>query len=1000
MSDSTFQSYYDKLNTEQKEAVDTLEGPVMVIAGPGTGKTRALTLRIANIVRRTDTEPENILALTFTEAGVISMRKALIEIMGADAYAVDINTFHGFSNGIIKNYPECFPRIIGSEAITDSERVKILEEVIESLSLKQLRPTGDKFHYLRDIIKAISDLKREGVDTKDYEEIISEWRYKFDTIDDLYYKSGQFKGKMRGKYTDEAKNIIKNEDLVLVYASYEEKLAEKKLYDYEDMIMETLKALRMDNNLLLSLQEKYQYILADEHQDSNKAQNRILELLASFHDNPNIFIVGDSKQAIFRFQGASLDNFYYFKNLYPGAKLISLKNNYRSTEEILAGAYSLIPRDEEIISQSGKGNKIKIYSFESELAEEYFIADEIKRKITAGENPREIAVLFRENKDGTPLAIAFAKYGIPFVIESDNNLLADYDVRKLIQLMKAVADPDNQFALAEAMHMSFFRIEPFEIYKALNEARKERVHIAEIIKNSSEEKIKSFSDKISAWKIISKNEGLMETIEAIITGSDILKEIMKSPDALTRIEKVTEFYSHIRDFAEKKKAATFDDFISHLETMESYSMTIAGKRPTFSEGKVRLMTAHRSKGQEFGSVYIVRAIDSLWGNKKRAEKLRLPYKVYSLSGRIQEDDEKIDDERKLFYVAVTRAKKELTITYGIEGRGGKEQLPTGFIKEIREDMREDGETAKWNTGVSAHMETLFSPAPAVEPEEEIKKLVIATLEEKGLSATDINNYLNCPWKYFYTGLFRIPERKEPHLVYGNAVHGALKDFFNSIKEHGARKEYLLVRFEYYLSREAIKERDYEVFLKKGKNALSVYFEEYKQDWDKDFYTEFEITGVEISPRVMIKGRIDRMDKDGFSNNVIVTDFKTGKAKTKGEIEGKTKKRCHSHTPSCHSRESGNPEPISSGGEIKRQLVFYKLLLNGYKSGKYKMIAAQIDFVEPDEKGRCKRQNIIVTQEESDILKAEIIRIANEIRSLVFWNQKCDDKSCPYCKLRE
>jgi len=506
----------------------------------------------------------------------------------------------------------------------------------------------------------------------------------------------------------------------------------------------------------------------------------------------------------------------------------------------------------------------------------------------------------------------------------------------------------------------------------------------------------------------------METIEAIITGSGIMKEIMKHSDMFVKIEKITEFYNHIRDFAEKKRGAMFDDFMSHLATMESYGMTVAGKKPTSSEGKVRLMTAHRSKGQEFETVYIVRAIDGLWGNKRRPEKLRLPYKVYSLSGRAEEEDEKMDDERKLFYVAITRAKKELVITYAREGKEGKEQLPTEFIEEIRSDMRESRETAKWNRGVSAHIEALFSSAPNIQPEEKIKAIVKETLEERGLSATDINNYLECPWKYFYTGLFRIPEHKEPHLIYGIAVHAALRDFFNSIKERGARKEYLLSRFEHYLSREVLKSSDYEALLNKGKLALAVYFEEYKQDWEKDFHTEFEIKGIEITPGVMIKGRIDRMERDGFSNNVIVTDFKTGKPKTEGEIEGKTKKRshsrvischpctssCHSNTSSCHSRESGNPEPASSGGEIKRQLVFYKLLLDGHKAGKYKMIAAQIDFVEPDEKGRCKRQRVTVTQEEVDSLKTEVIRIADDIRALAFWNQKCGDKNCLYCKLRE
>jgi len=979
VNETEFQERYKELNSAQKKAVDTLEGPVMVIAGPGTGKTKTLTMRIANIVQRTDTEPENILALTFTEASVISMRKALSGIMGSDAYAVNINTFHGFSNNVIKTYPECFPRIIGSEPITESDKVRILEEILENLPLKKLRPIGDKFHYLKNVIGAISDLKREGVDVKDYEEIVTERRKKFSLIGDLYYESGKYEGKMKGKYADEEKNIVKNEDLVLIYETYEKTLAEKKLYDYEDMIMETLKALRSDESLLLSLQEKYQYILADEHQDSNKAQNKILELLASFHDNPNIFIVGDGKQAIFRFQGASLDNFYYFKNLYPAAKLITLEENYRSTEEILAGAYSLIPQDEELKSTSGKGDKMKVYGFANELAEEYFLADDIKNKIENGERAEDIAVLFRENKDGVSIAQTFTKYGIPFVIESDNNILADYSILKLVKIIKAVADTKDEFALAEAMHISFFGIDPLDIYQILDEARRKKVHILKLIGESNRLQIKEFGEKISAWKVMSKNDGLIEVADAIITDSGIMKEIMTRSDALEEMEKITEFYGHIRDFAEKKKGATLGDFISHLLVMEEYGIPISGKKMAFPEGKVRLMTAHRSKGQEFDSVYIVRAIDGLWGNKRRPEKLRLPYGVYSLSGRDLEDSEKMDDERRLFYVALTRAKKRLTITWSKEGKEGKEQLPTEFIGEIREDMVERPDTEKWDKKTIAHMNVMFSAVPKENSAEKIKKMVKETLKERGLSATDINNYLECPWRYFYTGLFRIPEKQENHLIYGTAVHAALKDFFDSLKEQGARKEYLLTRFKYHLSKEPLKETDYEELLKKGETALSAYFAERKDEWEKDSLTEFYIAGVELAPETTIKGRIDRMETVGFSNDVVVTDFKTGRAKSEREIAGETK---------------------NSQGNIKRQLVFYKLLLDGYKKGKYKMASAQVDFVEPDDKGKCKRVSFVVTSEEAEELKTEIVKIANEIRGLTFWDRRCGDKNCPYCKLRD
>ncbi len=582
VNETEFDKRYKELNKEQKEAVDSLEGPVMVIAGPGTGKTKTLTMRIANIVRKTDTEPENVLALTFTRAGVVSMRKALTGIMGADAYAATINTFHGFAEGIIRDYPECFPEIIGSEPLTDSDKFKILEELFETLPLEHIRPRGDKFYYLGSAIGAISDLKREGVDPDNFKQMLIAERRAFESIEDLY--SERKKGAVKTKYAGEEKRLLKNEELALVYEAYEKKLREQKAYDYNDMIMETLKALASDKTLLLSLQEKYQYILADEHQDSNNSQNRILELLADYHENPNLFIVGDSKQAIYRFQGASLENFEYFKKRYERVKLIEFKSNYRSTGEILSGAWSVIRRDSELESKSGTGGKIRIGEFANDVAEEYFIADDIKRKIASGELPEEIAILYRENKDSVAIAETLKKYEVPFAVESDNNLLSDPDVARAVKIMKAVHDPADQFSIVEAAHMSTFGIDPFLIYKTLGEAQKKRIHILEAMKESPDGKVREFAGKISEWKTVSKNEPLVDAAEAIISGSGLLNDVMKRRDRLARVERLTEFYSHIRSFAEAKKGASFDSFMDHLKVMEEHGAAVGEKRSGFTKG--------------------------------------------------------------------------------------------------------------------------------------------------------------------------------------------------------------------------------------------------------------------------------------------------------------------------------------------------------------------------------------------------------------------------------
>ena len=253
-----FQGLYKQLNYEQKQAVDAIEGPVMVIAGPGTGKTQILTLRIANIIKKTDTTPDSILALTFTESGVFSMRKRLVEIIGSAGYRVGIFTFHGFCSGVIRRFPDSFPKIIGANHLNDIEKISILKYIIEKSNLKKLKPFGDNFFYLNSIRGKISELKRENISPEKLSNLVAKQLSEFKKIDDLYHEKGAHNGKMKGKYTDLEKKIEKNEELTLIYKLYEKELQDRKLYDYEDMVIETIKALENDNNLLLSLQEEYQ----------------------------------------------------------------------------------------------------------------------------------------------------------------------------------------------------------------------------------------------------------------------------------------------------------------------------------------------------------------------------------------------------------------------------------------------------------------------------------------------------------------------------------------------------------------------------------------------------------------------------------------------------------------------------------------------------------------------------------------------------------------------
>ena len=298
--EQAFRESYERLNAGQKRAVDTIEGPVVVMAGPGTGKTQVLTLRIANILRTTDIPPDAILALTYTNSGVAAMRERLRLFIGNDAYRVNIHTFHGYASSVIDSHPDAFPRIIGATSADDVDRHDIVRTAIAKVGAESLRPPGNPEYYIQPILKLIGTLKNDRVGVEEYSEYMTTLKDEgvHDSEDEVSTKTLR-----SGAFLD-------------VFRMYESLMRERSLYDFSDMLVELTHALETNQDLKLELSESAQYILADEHQDANRSQNKILELLSDFHDNPNLFIVGDDKQAIYRFQGASLENFLYFKNKY------------------------------------------------------------------------------------------------------------------------------------------------------------------------------------------------------------------------------------------------------------------------------------------------------------------------------------------------------------------------------------------------------------------------------------------------------------------------------------------------------------------------------------------------------------------------------------------------------------------------------------------------------------------------------------------------------------
>lgn len=984
----TFEDEYKKLNPQQREAVDAIEGPVMVIAGPGTGKTQILTLRVANILQKTDMKPGAILALTFTESATANMRQRLVSLIGTPGYYVGISTFHSFANDLIQQYPEHFPGIIGARNAAEVDQIQIVRRIVEEgapgeKALEHLRPFGDIFYHVPDILSAIKSIKSEGLTPEEFSKLLDVEEKRLNNIPDLRHEKGKYTGRMKGEYEKEFATLAKNRELTLIYSEYEKRLKEARLYDFADMILSVIRAFEERPQFLLQIQERYQYFLVDEHQDTNGAQNRLLELLASYYDAPNLFVVGDEKQAIFRFQGASLENFLYFKNKYPEAKVIYLESNYRSYQSILDSAGSLIEKNQTVLKHDLKAErgatpgKIRVASMQTPEGERFAISEIIKEKIAEGVPPGEIAVLYRLNRDAGPLADMLSRRGIAYAIESDRDILQDQDIRNIILLLEAIADFGNDEKLAEALHLDFLGLKPLEIYKALGSRR--RGSLYDVIAGTD------IGKKLASWKSKSMNLNFLNFFEDLIKESGFLEKILtasgpgQSPN-FDKASALTALFNEMKRVVGEHGEYRLTDFMRHLEVIREHHLPIKGPVRT-GEAAVRLMTAHKAKGLEFDVVIVSGATDGHWGNRRDPARFKLPFKT-SVDAAVIEKNE---DERRLFYMALTRARNELHITYAREREDGKAEVPSQFLGEIREDLKEEVSGEAYEKKLEGERLALIAPTRAARPLEAEQEFLRELFKQRGLSVTALNTYLECPWKYFYISLLRIPQMPNLSLIYGTATHAALENFF-AAKKRGeqlsgaAGREFMIDSFARSLKKHPLIEKDFSDLLEKGRKTLSAYHYHYADSWNYNVTTELKIKipFAVGDTEIILRGALDKLELQEDPHEVVVVDYKTRSPKSRNWILGQT---------------------ADSEGNYHRQLVFYRLLLDASPELGYRMKAGQIDFVEPNDRGIFKKEEFEISEAQVGDLRQTVAQVAQEIMDFAFWGKECGEAGCKWCTLK-
>jgi DNA helicase-2/ATP-dependent DNA helicase PcrA len=978
-----FEKSYKMLNKAQREAVDTIDGPVVVVAGPGTGKTQILTLRIANIINQLGADmAENILALTFTNAGVQAMRERLAEFVGVEmAYDVNIFTFHSFAQTQIEENPEIFSRFIFARPVTEIEKIQIMEKILNENDYRTIKNFAGSFeYYAPELLKAIDDLKSEAISPKKFQKSLQsiEARILEEEGENAYLKrksGNRQKGDLKKAVEDKIRQQEeKQEELLDVYKKYQGILQEKKLYDFSDMILAVVEEAEENEDYLLTLQEKFQYILVDEHQDTNDAQNRMVELIGEAKVNegrPNIFTVGDEKQAIYAFQGASLENFLKIQKKYKEVKVINLENNYRSSQCILDSAHSVLAGDVALRAKnkevSDLNQPVRVVEFGDYKEELLWLAEDIKKRLAKNVPAEEIAVFYRHNKNLAEIKNILDKQGIVYQVFSKENILDDREIRKFILYLRAVNNPYNDEVLGKLLFVDFLKLDTFDVLKILrklawrgrgemkNKSILKIISSPDVLKKIEVEKsieLQGLANRLKEFKKRAENMDFLEFLEWFIAESGFLKHILSLPDSVGALRRLEKIFNEARQQVNVRSESGLEDFLNYLEILEKYNIVLELGRDNSAPG-VRLMTAHGSKGLEFQEVYITNFVEGAWPSRKRGRSFVLP---------IKKGLGEVDDERRLFYVALTRGKCRVSISYSRQDLEGREKQPSRFLEELGEKFvrREEVKTQNLRQRVEKFFIPQKEKSLTIFDPQYIKEQFL----KNPLSVSALNNYMQSPLKYFFRNLLRLPSAQTKPLIFGNIIHRSLEDFFRASaekKEILSEKE-LLAYFSRALERERMPEKYFAEIQKRGEEVLRKYYNHYRDEFLTDvetesrYYTTMQLRNGET---LKLYGIMDKIEKSKDGRQLRVVDYKTGRTFSEKKREEKE--------------------------NLERQVVFYKLLLDKYHQGKnrseIKVTEGVLDFVEPNKKtGEFERKNIVVTEAEVKKLEEQIQDFAEDILS--------------------
>jgi len=955
----------DGLNTAQKKAVTHGKGPLLIIAGAGTGKTKVITHRIAYLIASKSAKPEEILAVTFTEKAANEMEERVDLLIPYSYSFVEISTFNSFGERVLRNYGIEYGYPPDFKLLDDVEQAIFFREHLFELPLDYYRPLSSPTKYIQDLLATIKRIKQEDIEPDEY---IS------------------FSQKLHEEASDdvERETALKHLEMATVYKKYQEILKKEGMIDFEDQVSLVVELFRRRPSVLKEFQDKYKYILVDEFQDTNYIQFELLKLLASKRNN--LTVCGDDDQSIFRFRGASLTNILNFQEFYPRAKKIVLTKNYRSTQAILDSAYQLIKQNnphrlefkyhiDKMLESSLKGNgkSIHLLQFDTISHEADKVAEIIQEKVREGYKYGDMAVLVRRNADADPFLRALNMKEIPFHFSGSRGLYSQDEVKILISFIKALADFEDSkslfyLALSEIYQTDTYDLtlisnyayrKNFPLHKVFREICEDRCPLA--LSSPTREKVKKIFQDLLYFVQLSSTENAGRILYSFLERTGYLKALAegKSLEDEIKLKNIRIFFDKVKNFSELTEDDSIQSFSQYLNLLQEVGDNPSTAEAELEEEALNVLTVHKAKGLEFAVVFMVSLIADRFPGRSRKEKISIPDEI--IKEALPEGEHYLQEERRLFYVGMTRTKKLLYLTcakdYGLK----RLKKVSPFVLEALDLVRMPQEVLRTSSLEEIRRYAPSVRKPRITPVSESREVLT-------LSYFQVEDYLTCPLRYKYRHRVRIPVLAHHALIFGRVLHNTIHFYMkNKMAGEDMTEDEFLREYEKRWINEGFLSREHEEMRKKaGDRALRLFY--LRQEKSKHLPSFLEQSFKWQEGKVKFIGRWDRVDfgPDG----AVIIDYKATEVKDQKEADKKAKDSL--------------------------QMDLYALAFA--KTQEAPLKEAQLHFLESDIVGHAQKKDDALEKAEQRIREAEEGIRRSDYKANPDWHscRFCDFRTiCPY-----